>query len=131
MHIGDKVLAASGWGCFAQYLVADAVRLIKVPECVPMDVAASFLMTYGTTLYALKQRAQVRAGVSVLVLGAAGGVGPAAVDLARALGAKQDHDWLNSLTEASLCFRGSRQQPTALSRLSSAADSVPPLAPHH
>ncbi len=89
VHVGDKVLAASGWGCFAQYLVADAVRLIKVPEGVPMDVAASFLMTYGTTLYALKQRAQLRAGESVLVLGAAGGVGLAAVDLARAMGASK------------------------------------------
>jgi NADPH2:quinone reductase len=68
--------------------VVDAVRVVRLPDDVPFDTAAGLLMAYGTALHALKQRGQVRPGESVLVLGAAGGVGLAAVELAHAMGAR-------------------------------------------
>jgi NADPH2:quinone reductase len=85
---GDRVLGNTGWGGMAQELALDANRLVKIPDSMPFDEAAAFIMTYGTSWHALKDRAQLKAGQSLLVLGAAGGVGLAAVELAKAMGAK-------------------------------------------
>ncbi|MBI1252216.1 MAG: zinc-binding dehydrogenase [Alphaproteobacteria bacterium] len=86
---GDRVLASTGSGGFAeQAKVPAAGRVYKIPDKMPFDEAASLLMTYGTSHYALKDRAHIQPGESLLVLGAAGGVGLAAVELGKAMGAK-------------------------------------------
>lgn len=88
LHIGDRVLGMSGFGGFATELVLNAERAVKIPDNMPYDEAACFVLTYGTSHHALKDRAELKAGESVLILGAAGGVGIAAVELAKAAGAK-------------------------------------------
>jgi len=85
---GDRVLAMTGWGGMAEKVTADAIRCIPVPPEMDYDVAAGFVMTYGTSIHALKDRAQLKAGETLLVLGAAGGVGLAAVELGKAMGAR-------------------------------------------
>jgi NADPH2:quinone reductase len=85
---GDRVIGSTGWGGMAEKIALAAGRCIPIPDAMPFDVAAAFIMTYGTSHYALKQRASLKAGETVLVLGAAGGVGLAAVELAKAAGAK-------------------------------------------
>jgi NADPH2:quinone reductase len=85
---GDRVLASTGFGGFAEEAkVAEAGRVYAIPDAMPFDEAASLLMTYGTSHYALKDRAFLKPGESLLVLGAAGGVGLAAVELGKAMGA--------------------------------------------
>jgi len=86
--VGDRVAALSTWRAFADYVVVQAHRVIHVPDTVPLDVAGAITMTYGTSHYALKVRGQLKAGETLLVLGAAGGVGLAAVELGKAMGAK-------------------------------------------
>jgi NADPH2:quinone reductase len=91
LKVGDRVLGfcgSSGYGGMAHELTLDAARVTKIPDSMPFDEAAAFLLTYGTAYYALKHRAQMRAGETLLVLGAAGGVGLAAVELAAVMGAK-------------------------------------------
>ncbi|MEB2285616.1 MAG: NADPH:quinone oxidoreductase [Polyangiaceae bacterium UTPRO1] len=85
---GDRVLGAPGFGGFAEELAIDARLCVPIPEAMSFDVAAAFLFTYGTSHYALKDRARLAPGESLLVLGAAGGVGLAAVELGKAMGAK-------------------------------------------
>lgn len=85
---GDRVIGSCGWGGMAEKLVLSAERCRKIPDAMPFDEAAAFLMTYGTSHYALKDRAHMKAGETLLVLGAAGGVGIAAVELGKAMGAK-------------------------------------------
>jgi NADPH2:quinone reductase len=85
---GQRVLASTGWGGLAEKVAAEARRIMPIPDAMPFDEAAAFLMTYGTSYYALKDRAHLKAGESLLVLGAAGGVGSAAVELGKAMGAK-------------------------------------------
>ncbi|HEX3701052.1 MAG TPA: NADPH:quinone oxidoreductase family protein [Phenylobacterium sp.] len=85
---GDRVLGNTGWGGMAEELALEAHRLVKIPDSMPFDEAAAFIMTYGTSWHALKDRASLQAGQSLLVLGAAGGVGLAAVELGKAMGAK-------------------------------------------
>ncbi|MDB5873321.1 MAG: NADPH:quinone oxidoreductase [Ramlibacter sp.] len=87
-RIGDRVIGWCWWGGLVQSLVIDADRCIAVPDAMPLDDAAALLLTYGTAHYALRQRAGLKAGDTVLVLGAAGGVGLAAVELAHAWGAR-------------------------------------------
>lgn len=84
---GDRVIGSVTAGGMAEKLVVSAERCIKIPDEMPFDEAAAFILTYGTSYYALKQRAALKPGETVLVLGAAGGVGIAAVELARAMGA--------------------------------------------
>jgi len=84
---GDRVLGNTGWGGMAEELALEASRLVKIPDAMPFDDAAAFIMTYGTSWHALKDRADLQPGQSLLVLGAAGGVGMAAVELGKALGA--------------------------------------------
>ena len=86
--VGDHVFVMSGHGCFAEKLVVDQSRVNIVPNDMGFPVAAALAMTYGTSLYALKQRANIQPGETLLVLGAAGGVGLAAVELGKAMGAK-------------------------------------------
>lgn len=87
LAVGDRVLVMLGWGGMAQKVVADAADCFVLPGAMPFDEAAAFLMTYGTSYYALKDRANLAAGETLLVLGAAGGVGLAAVELGHAMGA--------------------------------------------
>ena len=88
LKVGDRVLAMTGWGGMAEKLAVDASRCVPVPHEMGFDVAAGFVMTYGTSIHALKDRARLQAGETLLVLGAAGGVGLAAVELGKAMGAR-------------------------------------------
>lgn len=88
VKVGDRVAVSMGNGGFAEEVLADARRAIKVPENVGFDVASAFIVTYGTSYHALKDRAKLKAGESLVVLGAAGGVGLSAVELGHAMGAK-------------------------------------------
>lgn len=83
---GDRVIGVNVWGGMAEQIAIEATRLIKIPDEMPFDAAAAFILTYGTSYHALKQRGRLRPGDRVLVLGAAGGVGLAAVQLAKAMG---------------------------------------------
>lgn len=85
---GDRVIAFTGWGGFAEEAVVDVARLIPLPDGVDYLVGSSFVMTYGTSYHALKDRAQLKADETLLVLGAAGGVGLAAVELGKMMGAR-------------------------------------------
>ena len=84
---GDRVLGNTGWGGMAEEMALEAHRLVKIPDSMPYEDAAAFIMTYGTSWHALKDRANLQPGQSLLVLGAAGGVGLAAVELGKAMGA--------------------------------------------
>jgi NADPH2:quinone reductase len=89
LGIGQRVLATLGSsGGMAEKAVADAHRVLPIPEAMPFDEAAGLIFTYGTSYYALKDRAHLKAGETLLVLGAAGGVGSAAVELGKAMGAR-------------------------------------------
>lgn len=88
VKVGQRVLGNTGWGGMAEELALDAARLIPIPDAMPFDEAAAFIMTYGTSYYALKDRGFLKPGQTLLVLGAAGGVGLAAVELGRAMGAR-------------------------------------------
>src|SRR5687768_10210247 len=85
---GDRVLAIVPHGAFAEEVVADIARVVPLPEGIDFEAAAAFLFTYGTSYHALKDRAQLKAGETLLVLGAAGGVGLAAVELGKKMGAR-------------------------------------------
>jgi NADPH2:quinone reductase len=87
LSIGDRVLASPGWGGLAEKVAVDARSAILVPERIDLVHASSFLYAYGTSHYALKDRGKLQPGESLLVLGAAGGVGLAAVELGAAMGA--------------------------------------------
>ncbi|MBM1691469.1 NADPH:quinone oxidoreductase family protein [Sulfitobacter geojensis] len=88
LAVGDRVLGMTGFGGFATQVVADAGRVIKIPDSMPYEEAACFVLTYGTSHHALKDRAAIQPGESLLILGAAGGVGVAAIELGKAAGAK-------------------------------------------
>ncbi|HEY5808642.1 MAG TPA: NADPH:quinone oxidoreductase family protein [Povalibacter sp.] len=90
MHIqpGMRVLAMIGQGGLAEECIASAAALIPVPDAMSMASAAGFLVNYGTTYHALVQRANLKAGETLLVLGAAGGVGLTAIEIGKALGAR-------------------------------------------
>ena len=88
LAVGDRILALTGHGGFATHIVIDAKMAVRIPETMPYDDAACFVFTYGTSYYALKDRAHLAAGKTLLVLGAAGGVGAAAVELGKAMGAR-------------------------------------------
>jgi len=85
---GDRVIASSGWGGFAEELVVDATRTIPMPDDMDFVPASGFVLTYGTSYHALKDRAQLKAGDTMRVLGASGGVGLSAVQLGKVMGAK-------------------------------------------
>jgi NADPH2:quinone reductase len=85
---GDKVIAFTTFGAFAEEAKTEASRLLPLPEGMDFVTGAAFLLTYGTSDHALRDRAALRAGETLLVLGAAGGVGLAAIEIGKALGAR-------------------------------------------
>lgn len=85
---GDRVCALCGHGGLAELVVAGAAQTFRIPDDMPFDVASTILMTYGTNYHGLVDRARLQAGQTMLVLGAAGGIGIAAVELGKALGAR-------------------------------------------
>ncbi|HEV7226982.1 NADPH:quinone oxidoreductase family protein [Brevundimonas sp.] len=87
LKVGDRVIAVPGWGGLVERIAVPAASVVKMPDGMSFEEGAALLMTYGTSYYALKDRAQLQAGESLLVLGAAGGVGVAAVELGKAMGA--------------------------------------------
>ncbi len=86
LKVGQRVIGSCGWNGMREELAIDAARCIPIPDSIPFNDAAAFVMTYGTSYYALKDRADPKPGESLLVLGAAGGVGLAAVELGKAMG---------------------------------------------
>jgi NADPH:quinone reductase len=88
VKVGDRVIGSTGWGGFAEEAVAPAARCIPFPANMDFVEASAFVMTYGTSHHALKDRAHLKAGETLLVLGAAGGVGIAAVEIGKIMGAR-------------------------------------------
>lgn len=87
LQVGQRVLALCGWGGFAEKVKVTADRVFPIPPMMDFATAASTLYTFGTAYHALKDRAKIQAGETLLVLGAAGGVGLAAVELGKVMGA--------------------------------------------
>jgi len=87
VRIGDRVFASTGWGGLAEQIAVDARSLVPIPDGVEFGPASAFLYAYGTAHYALKDRGRLRPGETLVVLGAAGGVGLAAVELGSLMGA--------------------------------------------
>lgn len=87
-QVGDRVVGVCGWGGFADEVVVPVRKLVRMADGVAMDAAASLVITYGTTHYALKERALLQPGETLLVLGAAGGTGLSAVELGKQMGAR-------------------------------------------
>jgi len=87
VKVGEQVMAFTGLGGFAEEVVADAAHLIPMPHGMDFITASAFVLTYGTSHHALKDRAQLKPGETLLVLGASGGVGIAAVELGKVMGA--------------------------------------------
>jgi NADPH2:quinone reductase len=87
-EVGDRVMATPGIGGLAEQVVVKADGLRKIPDNMDFKTAAGFAMVYTTSYYALKQRAQLQPGETLLVLGASGGVGLAAVELGKIMGAR-------------------------------------------
>jgi NADPH2:quinone reductase len=85
---GDRVIAASTYGGFAEEMLTDADKVIAMPDAMAFVPASAFVLTYGTSYHGLKDRAQLKAGETLLVLGASGGVGLAAIQLGKTMGAK-------------------------------------------
>ncbi|WP_454256501.1 NADPH:quinone oxidoreductase family protein [Pseudomonas sp. Marseille-Q8238] len=85
---GDRVMALTGWGSFAEQVAVPGYNVMPIPKGIDFQSAAAFSMTYGTSMHALKQRGNLKAGETLLVLGASGGVGLAAVEIGKAMGAK-------------------------------------------
>ncbi|TBU97103.1 NADPH:quinone oxidoreductase family protein [Phytopseudomonas dryadis] len=88
LKVGDRVMALTGWGSFAEQVAVPAYNVMPIPDSMDFTNAAAFGMTYGTSLHALQQRARLQPGETLLVLGASGGVGLAAVEIGKAMGAR-------------------------------------------
>lgn len=88
LAVGDRVLALPGFGGFVTHLKVNKAQVVKIPDEMPFEDAACFIFTYGTSHYALKNRGALKEGESLLILGAAGGVGAAAIELGKAMGAR-------------------------------------------
>ena len=86
--IGDRVMATVNHGAYAEECVVNAKRIFKLPDSVGFHEGAAFIITYGTALHALKNRARISSNDVVLILGAGGGVGLASIQVARLLGAQ-------------------------------------------
>jgi len=85
---GDRVVGYLRWGCCREKVVADEDDLITVPDGLDFETVAGLIVIYGTSLYALETRAQLKPGETLVVLGASGGVGQAAIELGKVLGAR-------------------------------------------
>src|SRR4051794_24177737 len=88
VKVGDKVIAFTTYGAFAEEVKSEAARLLPLPEKMSFEEGAAFLLTYATSDHALRDRAALKSGETLLVLGAAGGVGLAAIEIGKALGAR-------------------------------------------
>lgn len=88
LKVGDRVMALTGWGSFAEEVAVPGYNVMPIPANMDFRTAAAFGMTYGTSMHALKQRAKLQPGETLLVLGASGGVGLAAVEIGKAMGAR-------------------------------------------
>ena len=88
LNVGDRVMALTGWGSFAEEVAVPGYNVMPIPASMDFASAAAFGMTYGTSMHALKQRANLQPGETLLVLGASGGVGLAAVEIGKAMGAR-------------------------------------------
>ncbi|NHZ40940.1 NADPH:quinone oxidoreductase family protein [Massilia aquatica] len=88
VKVGDRVIAFSAQGAFAQQIVVPAQAVMPMPPGMDFDTAAAITLTYGTSHHAVVDRAALKAGETMLVLGAAGGVGLAAIEIGKALGAR-------------------------------------------
>jgi len=86
--VGDKVIAAVRGGAFAEKCIADTSVVMPLPAELDFEQGAAYAVTYGTSYHALKQSTELKAGETLLVLGAAGGVGSAAVEIGKAMGAR-------------------------------------------
>ncbi len=87
-NVGDKVMAGIGAGGLCEKVVVNAAGMFAVPDGVSFETAASILMTYGTNIHGLKDRGHIKEGDTLLILGAAGGIGLAAIELGKAYGAR-------------------------------------------
>jgi NADPH2:quinone reductase len=87
-RVGDRVIVSGAFGAFAEKVLKKSNEIVALPDTMDFATGAGFLAAYGTSYYALKQRAALSRGETLLVLGAAGGVGLAAVDIGSALGAR-------------------------------------------
>ena len=85
---GDRVMGLTGWGSFAEQVAVPGYNVMQIPKGMEFKEAAAFSMTYGTSMHALKHRGNLQAGETLLVLGASGGVGLAAVEIGKAMGAR-------------------------------------------
>jgi NADPH:quinone reductase len=86
-RVGDRVVAFTGWGGFAEEIAADVSRVVALPDGIDYATGAAFSMTYATSYYALRERGRLKAGEKLLVLGASGGVGLASIEIGKAMGA--------------------------------------------
>ena len=86
--VGDRVLGMTRWNGFAEEAVVPCHRCVRVPAAVDLIVAAGIALTYGTCIHALVQRARLQPGETLLVHGAAGGIGTATIDIGQCLGAR-------------------------------------------
>ena len=85
---GDRVMGNIGWGAAREAVAVPAQQLVKVPSTLDFDRAAGLTVTYGTTLYALRERAELKSGETLVVLGASGGTGLAAIEIGKIMGAR-------------------------------------------
>lgn len=88
LRVGDRVMTYAGVGCFAEEAVVDAQYVYKLPEAMTLEAAAGFVLVYGTAYHGLVDRGHLQSGESVAILGAAGGLGLCAIQIAKALGAR-------------------------------------------
>ncbi len=85
---GDRVMGSTGWGAARERIAAPAVQLIKLPDALDFDRAAELTVIYSTTLYGLRERGQLKPGETLVVLGASGGTGLAAIEIGKIMGAR-------------------------------------------
>ncbi len=85
---GDRVIGYGGWGAARERIAINAGQLVKMPEQLDFERAAGLTVTYATTLYALRERAALKNGETLAVLGASGGVGLAAIEIGKIMGAR-------------------------------------------
>jgi NADPH:quinone reductase len=85
--VGDRVFSICGWGGMAEYLIVEAQKTFLLPLFMSFEMGASLMYNFGTSFHALKDRAKLQANETILILGASGGVGIAAIQLAKIMGA--------------------------------------------
>jgi len=88
LAVGERVMGSTGYGAARERIAIAANRLARVPDGLPLDKAAGLSIAYGTTIHALRQRAEMKPGETLVVLGASGGVGLAAVEIGKIMGAR-------------------------------------------